>query len=61
MDRLKCLVMTNPEGRMERWHAKSKRLQVLTPQYKLIGLYWHEVNEIVSDKYKIVYANCGNP
>lgn len=53
--------MTNPEGRMERWHAKSKRLQVLTPQYKLIGLYWHEVNEIVSDKYKIVYANCGNP
>ena len=41
---------------MEKWHAKSKIPQVLVLQYKLVGLYWHKVNEIVSDKYNIVYA-----
>lgn len=60
LDWLKCLVMTNQGGRMERWHAKSKIPQVLFLQYKLLGLYWHKVNEIVSDKYKIVFALCGN-
>ena len=60
MDLFKCLVLTDLEGKMERWHAESKILQVLVLQYKLIGLYWHKVNEIVSDKYKIVYADCGN-
>lgn len=60
LDELKCLLMTNLEGRMERCHAKSKITQVLVLQYKLIGLYWHKVNEILSDKYKTPYTDCGN-
>lgn len=52
--------MANSEGRMERWHSKSKILQALVLRYELIGLCWHKVNEIVSDKYRIVYTDCGN-
>lgn len=50
-------MITSLEGRRERKHAKSKIVQVLALHYKLVGMYWPKVNEIVSE---IACADPGN-